>query len=249
MAMKRYLPLSIVLGVALVAVAAGIKVYQTRLNQADKAVPTALVPAQVISAERSLHVRGPAAAPVTVEEFADFECPPCGALFGVVKQLQSESDPRVRIIFRHHPLRMHPHALAAALASEAAGLQGHFWEMHDLLYHEQQIWSTANDTQAVFDDYAKKLGLDVPRFHKDCESMEAKAQITVDQKRAAERGVTSTPTVFINDWVVPRSSYSVAGLKNRIAMMAANISKLESSSPAGVRADTPPLKNSQDNRK
>ena len=84
------------------------------------------------------HVLGNPDAPVTVLEYADFECPYCAAAAPVLKQLVEESDGRVRLVFRHFPLAgNHPHALTAALAAEAAGAQGAFWPMHDLLFARQ----------------------------------------------------------------------------------------------------------------
>jgi protein-disulfide isomerase len=94
---------------------------------------------------------------------------------------------------------MHPHALAAALAAEAAGLQGRFWEMHDLLYKDQAVWSKALDVRPFFNMYARSLGLDVERFAKDSASEEIKARVISDGEQGVSRGVKTTPTLFIND--------------------------------------------------
>src|SRR5205814_9783808 len=100
------------------------------------------------------------------------------------------------IVFRHLPLNSHPHAREAALASEAAGLQGRFWEMHDLLYQEQKAWSESRDARSLFSAYAKRLGLNIDRFNKDSESDEAKLRVRLDQEQSARLQVTSTPTLF-----------------------------------------------------
>jgi protein-disulfide isomerase len=92
----------------------------------------------------------------------------------------------------------HPHALEAAHAAEAAGLQGKFWEMHDRLFRNQRDWSKAADVRAVFTDYARALGLDVERFTRDLGGAEADARIVADHERARTLGVTSTPTFFLN---------------------------------------------------
>ena len=173
--------------------------------------------------EKRAHLRGSTDARITLEEFADFECGPCGRLFPVIKQVERYSDQPMRVVFRHHPVSTHPHAMAAAPAAEAAGLQHRFWEMHDLLYQRQADWGSVPDCRPVFDKYAKELGLDVVRFERDCESAEVRARIEADQKRGAEQGVRATPTLFINEWLVPRDSYSVDGLRRRINMMAASI--------------------------
>ena len=90
-----------------------------------------------------MHIRGNPDAPVTLEEFGDFQCPPCGSFAAFAEELLKEYDSRLRIVFRHFPLAAHEHAREASLAAEAAGLQGHFWEMYDVLYHEQAAWSKA----------------------------------------------------------------------------------------------------------
>lgn len=146
-----------------------------------------------------MHVRGRADAPVTLEEFGDFQCPPCGALAGPIKQLEKDYDPRLRVIFHHFPLRNHQHAREAACAAEAAGLQGRFWEMHDLLYREQSAWSKAADVRPLFNAYAGILSLKVDRFSKDMNSDQVKARVTADQTHGASLGVQNTPTIFLNN--------------------------------------------------
>ena len=121
------------------------------------------------------------------------------------------------MIFRQFPLpvKVHAHAQEAALASEAAGLQGRFWEMHDLLYREQEVWSKAADARALFRAYAGMLGLDLDRFEKDMDGAEAKERVASDQKRGVALGVTSTPTIFINDRQIP-APIVVASLRTAI---------------------------------
>ena len=160
----------------------------------------------------SMHVRGPANAPITLEEFGDFQCPPCGALSDPINQLEREYRPRLRVIFRHFPLPNHAHAREAAFVSEAAGLQGRFWEMHDLLYREQSVWSKAADVRLLFDSYAGMLGLNVDRFKKDMESEQVKVRVASDQKHGAALGVNTTPTVFLNDRALAPISLNPTGL-------------------------------------
>jgi protein-disulfide isomerase len=107
----------------------------------------------------SMHVLGPNDAPVTLEEFGDFQCPPCAKLSDPINQLQRDYGSRLRVIFHHFPLATHQHAREAAYAAEAADRQGRFWQMHDLLYREQSSLSKAADRQSLFSTYARILWL------------------------------------------------------------------------------------------
>jgi protein-disulfide isomerase len=150
------------------------------------------------------HVQGPATAPVRLEEFGDFECPPCGLFHPILEQMHTEFGDQMQITFREFPLvPTHQHALAAASAAEAAGLQGKFWEMHDLLYDHQKDWKDKFDVRPVFEDYAKQIGLDVERYKRDVTSDLVAQRIFQDGKRGHSLGVKGTPTVFINGREVP----------------------------------------------
>lgn len=161
------------------------------------------------------HVQGNASAPVTLEEFGDFECPPCGMLHPVLKAMEAEFGPaRLRVIFREFPLvPTHVHALAAARAAEAAGLQGKFWEMHDMIYEHQKDWHDAFDVRPIFESYATKIGLDVEQFRRDNSSEIVERRIFLDGKRAHSLGVKGTPTVFLNGREVPFPSLEPTKLK------------------------------------
>ena len=183
-------------------------------------VPAPQVPKdQTVSgkdAAESTHVRGNPKAAITLEEFGDFECPPCSKLAGPLKEIEHEYGDRLRVIFHHLPLQTHRHARDAAHAAEAAGLQGRFWEMHDLLYKEQPVWSKAEKARDLFTSYAGMLGLKLDRFAKDMESEEVKARVAADEKRAKSLGVTNTPTIFINDTAVNPSALSPDGIRAAI---------------------------------
>jgi protein-disulfide isomerase len=163
-----------------------------------------------------IHVRGNAKARVTLEEFGDFQCPPCAMMAGFLKKTEEEYGSRLRLIFHHFPLTMHVHAREAALAAEAAAMQGRFWEMHDLLYKEQAAWSKAEDVPALLNSYAATLGLDLDRFKKDLQNPEVAARVDADQKLGASRGVTSTPTLFVNNVALPTDAINPAGVKKAI---------------------------------
>jgi protein-disulfide isomerase len=161
------------------------------------------------------HALGDAKAPVTLEEFGDFECPPCGVLHPILKGIETEYGPaKVRIIFREFPLvPNHVHALAAARAAEAAGLQGRFWEMHDMIYEHQKEWHEAFDVRPIFEGYAKNIGLDLKQFAGDINSEIVERRIFLDGKRAHSLGVQGTPTVFLNGNEVPFESLPPEKLK------------------------------------
>lgn len=161
----------------------------------------------------SAHARGASDAVVTIEEFGDFQCPPCGLLSEPLNQLEKDYHGRVRLVFREYPLVTHAHAKEAALAAEAAGLQRRFWEMHDLLYREQLAWGKASTVAELFAAYAKMVGLESSRFQKDVQGEEAQARLAADQKRAAELGVSVTPTIFVNGKSLPGPSLNAGGLR------------------------------------
>jgi protein-disulfide isomerase len=145
------------------------------------------------------HVAGPANAPLKLEEFGDFECPPCGLFHPILKQMQEEFGDKLQVTFREFPLvPTHQHALAAASAAEAAGLQGKFWEMHHMIYDHQNDWKKEFDVRPIFEGYAKDIGVDVERYKRDVEGDLVANRIMQDGKRGHSMGVKGTPTVFLN---------------------------------------------------
>ncbi|HEX8473392.1 MAG TPA: thioredoxin domain-containing protein [Pyrinomonadaceae bacterium] len=144
------------------------------------------------------HTHGDANAPVTLEEFGDYQCPPCAAFHPELKKMEAQYGPRLRVVFRNLPLRIHQYAGDAARAAEAAGLQGKFWEMHDMLYEKQSEWEKGPDVRTLFANYARTLGLDVERFKKDLDSSTVTQRITADVQRADSLGAQGTPTIFVN---------------------------------------------------
>jgi len=164
----------------------------------------------------SIHARGPAQAPVTLEEFGDFQCPPCGMISGPLLEIEKDYGPKLRVIFRNFPFANHEHALEAAYAAEAAGLQGHYWEMHDLLYKEQANWSKAPDAKQLFISYAKMLALDMNRFEADIAGPAVKARVRADQERGKSLGVNATPSIFVNNQGLPAKSLNPTALRTAI---------------------------------
>jgi protein-disulfide isomerase len=211
---KRYLPFVIVVGVALVVLGSGAMLYQAKRPQLH-AIPANDSVAGKSDTE-SLHIRGNPDAPVTLEEFADFQCPPCSSFATFGEELLKEYDSRLRIVFRNFPLSAHEHAREAAVAAEAAGMQGHFWEMHDVLYREQAFWSYAPNTRELFESYAGAIGLNLDQFRKDMDGEKARERVDSDHARGDSLGIKMTPTLYINDQPVEAKDKNPAGVRAAI---------------------------------
>ena len=140
------------------------------------------------------HRAGPWAAPVTLVEYGDYQCPSCGQAYPIVQKVQKELGPRLRFVFRNFPLgEIHPHAEHAAEAAEAAAAQGKFWEMHDMLYEHQRALDDAHLLQ-----YANELGLDAERARRELESGTYADRVRSDFRSGVRSGVNGTPTFFLN---------------------------------------------------
>ena len=212
--MKRYLPFVIVLGVALTALGSGTLLYRAKRQQLKNIPEGESVLAKTNTAPA--HIRGNPDAPVTLEEFGDFQCPPCGKFSEFVEELLKEYNPRLRLVFRNFPLSGHEHAREAALAAEAAGLQGKFWEMHDTLYREQDTWSKAPNVRELFESYAGTIGLDMDQFKKDVDGDKARERVDSDRALADFLGVKATPTLFINNRPVEPKDKNPEGVRAAI---------------------------------
>jgi diadenylate cyclase len=140
------------------------------------------------------HARGPRDAPVTLVKYGDYECPYCAEAHPLLKELQERVGEQVRFVFRHFPLdSVHPRARRVAQAAEAAASQGHFWEMHDLLYERQDELG-----EEVLMRYAAELGLDLRRFEEDLANDHHAWRIEEDRLGGDRAGVRGTPTLFVN---------------------------------------------------
>jgi protein-disulfide isomerase len=190
---KSYLAFAIIAAVLIAAVAAGIFLFRARRTRPGLQVASTDKPGA-----QPPHVRGNANAPVTLEEFGDFECVPCFILWPALRNLEKDYGDRLTVIFRHNPMPQHSRALDGARAAEAAGLQGKFWEMHDLLYLQRGKWTRATDPRSEFSEFARRLALDVERFNKDIAGEEVAKRVAADRERAAALGLDRTPVVFVN---------------------------------------------------
>jgi len=196
--MKRYLPFVIVALVGLLAVGGGAFLYRSKQSANP---PPKISKTEAETGGQVVHVLGPDNAAVTMEEFGDYQCPPCGRLSEPINKVQKQHN--LRVIFRNFPLAVHRYAKDAAYAAEAAGRQGKFWQMHDLLFREQAVWSQSMDARALFQAYAGMLQLDLSRFKQDMDNPEVQRQVEMDQHRGAAIGVKTTPTIFLNNEAVP----------------------------------------------
>jgi protein-disulfide isomerase len=169
---------------------------------------------------------GSANASVTVEEFADFQCGACASVHPKMKQLSSIYGSRIKFIFRNYPLQIpaHDKAYEAATAAEAAGLQGKFWDMQNLLFTNQQAWTSNPDYRKIWEEYAQRISLDVERFKNDMAGLNAKSRVDADIARGRALSVNSTPTVYINGVSVPSEQISVEGLR---ALIDAELAKTQ----------------------
>jgi len=212
--MKRYLPFVIVIGIALSTLGSGTLLYRAKRQQLKNIPESESVLAKTNT--DSAHIRGNPDAPVTLEEFGDFQCPPCGKFSEFVEDLLKEYNSRLRLVFRNFPLSGHEHAREAALAAEAAGLQGKFWEMHDTLYREQETWTKAPNVRELFESYAGTIGLNVDQFKKDVDGDKARERVDSDRALADFLGVKATPTLFINNRPVDPKDKNPEGVRAAI---------------------------------
>ena len=140
------------------------------------------------------HILGPHDAAINVLEYGDYECPYCGAAHGVVKALQQELGNRLCFAFRNFPLaNAHPHAQLAAEAAEAAGAQGKFWELHDMIFENQEALEPED-----LEQYASMVGIDVPRLLNELRAGVHTPRVREDFQAGVRAGVNGTPTFFIN---------------------------------------------------
>jgi protein-disulfide isomerase len=188
-----YLAFAIIAGVLIAALIAGAVLFRARkippgLRTAATSEPGAQPP----------HIRGDAKALVTLEEFGDFECVPCFILWPALRNLEKDFGDQLAVVFRNNPMPQHTKALDGARAAEAAGLQGKFWEMHDILYLQRKEWLSGADVRSALADFARQLELDVDRFNKDMNGEEVTKRVAADRARAAALGLDRTPVVYIN---------------------------------------------------
>jgi protein-disulfide isomerase len=163
------------------------------------------------------HTRGNPQALVTLVLYGDFQCPACKEEAEVIARSWGQIGDRVQLAFRHYPLDTHRHAFLAARYAEAAARQGRFWELHNMLYADQALWSSTENAAQVIESMAAQLGLDMAQLRTDAELPEVREKIVADQRGGTRAGVRATPSLFINGRLVnnPRSSAELIALVTR----------------------------------
>ncbi len=153
-------------------------------------------------------VRGNKLATATLVEYSDLQCPACAAVEPTVRRIMQDFGTKLRIVYRHFPLMQHPYAEEAARAAEAAGLQGKFWEMHDVLFDEQPTWSAVSDIDATLLAYAERLGLDKTKFQTDYNSSTVAQKVAANAASGGRSNIASTPTFFLNGQQLQPQSFA-----------------------------------------
>ena len=181
---KRFL---IIMGV-IVAAFAGLMIYGN-LNKED----TGEV------GKTSNHTKGNNSKNVEFVVYSDFQCPACGGFEPIIQEVTAKYSDEILYTFRNFPIdTIHPNARAAHRAGEAAGAQGKFWEMHDMLFANQQQWSSSQNAKTIFDSYAEQLGLNIEEYNAVYASSETNSTINADKQEGQDKGVSGTPSFFIN---------------------------------------------------
>lgn len=177
-------------------------------NQKEATTTSNQAPAEALTVAPDDYIKGTVGAPVTLVEYVDFECEACAAFFPLVKQLETDFKGELQIVIRYFPLPGHRNGMTAALAVEAAGQQGKFFEMHDFLYIEQKKWGEKpNPTPEVFEAYAQQLGLDMEKFKTAVASPETKARVERDIESGKALGNRGTPSFYLNGKKLEPNSY------------------------------------------
>ena len=229
--MKKSLPFVIIAIVLVAGIAAFIVFGRKKTNDSNNAFVA--TPAQVsVSAATPLPQASPTAtipiekpnvkvsSPVVLEEYGDYQCPPCGLLYPVLKDIEHEYGKQLQIVFHHFPLtKIHKNAMNAARAAEAARNQGKFWEMHDRLYRNQNAWKDLDDPRPMFIQYARDLGLNTDRFTRDLASPDVEQRIAADMQKGTSIGITGTPTLLIDGNMLRYEATTPDGVRQGINFM------------------------------
>ncbi len=220
--MKRSLPFIIIGGVLVALLLVGTLMFQSSQPETTTALPAPApeaTPAAAASPAKSDDIAlGPKVAVpkavVNIEEYGDYQCPPCGNLHPMVSRVKKEFGDKIHFTFYQLPLtQIHKNAMAAARAAVAAKLQNKFWEMHNRLYDTQQVWAELESIQPIVLSYAKEIGLDLDKFKRDMEGRQVAGLIQADGQRAASLKYESTPTLVVEGQEFPTEKLSEDNLR------------------------------------
>ena len=144
---------------------------------------------------------------VVVTEFGDYQCPACAAWHTFVKDtMLPKYQGKILFVFKNFPLPIHKNAKASAYAVEAAGLQGKFWEMHNIVYENQSEWENESNPNGKFEEYANRVGLNIDQWKKDRESSKIKDLVEKDTKLGEKLNLPGTPSFLVNGVLVQTKS-------------------------------------------
>lgn len=232
--MKKSLPFVIIILVLVAALGGGLVLWKrsgsadtnsnstfaTTLPNSPTSTSNAVPNPSTNNASGSTRPNVKVSSPVVLEEYGDYQCPPCGLLYPDLKQIEKEYGNQVQIVFHHFPLmKIHKNALAAAHAAEAARNQNKFWEMHDKLYRNQKEWAEQADPTPILVSYARQLNLNIDKFTQDLTSNLIDQRISAEMQRGTSVGVTGTPTVFLDSHLVNYQATNLEGLRRGINIL------------------------------
>ncbi|HEY0964505.1 MAG TPA: thioredoxin domain-containing protein [Candidatus Paceibacterota bacterium] len=190
--------------------------------------------------EVSEHIKGNPESTVTLVEYSDFQCPACASFHPAVKEVIDQYGDKIRFEYKHYPLPIHSFAQQAAIAAEAAGQQGKFFEYHDMLFINQKQWSSAAAPGAFFRQYAQELGLDMEKFDRHLKSSVLRDAVRADMSEARELGLTGTPTFFLNGEKMEMESFEDFMLQIATAADPAAAAAMQASSTDSAPATNEP---------
>ncbi|MBA3334779.1 MAG: thioredoxin domain-containing protein [Acidobacteria bacterium] len=189
------------------------------------------------------NLQGSPTAAVTIEEFADFQCPTCATVHTKMKEIIAPYGNRIKFIYRSYPLiQIHKNAYEAAVAAEAAGLQGKYWQMQDQLFVNQPSWANSQNARQTFEGYASKIGLDMAKYQSDVVGLPAKQRVDADMRRGQSLKISGTPTIYINGKTVDFSQFDVQPMRQLID------AELQKAASGGGAATSQPQTNSVANQ-
>lgn len=148
--------------------------------------------------ERLQHIAGNPDSTIVLEEFSDLQCPACASFSPVVEQVLAQYGDAIRFEYKQFPLPMHQYALQAGVAAEAAAQQGKFFEFAEMLFENQQAWSTSRVPGTFFEQYATDLGMDIEQFKRQSQSTDLRDYVKDQMAEGRDREVSGTPTFFLN---------------------------------------------------
>lgn len=191
------------IGIAMLIFIAGFVLVAVKKNTRENE----MAPVAVDAIDSSDIIFGNPDARVVLIEYGDYQCPACALYNPLVKQITEEYRNSIAFVYRHFPLQQHIYALPAAYAAEAAGVQGKFWEMHDLLYRRQDEWVKAKNAKGMFAEYASLFGLDANKFREDASSDTVKEKVRGNYQGGIKAGINATPTFILNGAKIQPRTY------------------------------------------